>query len=234
MTRKLVRFVLPLVILSVAGLAQTGNAAAAPAAAPAASAPAPTTATPGKIGVIQIQQAIVATNEGQRDFQALDKKFEPKRTELQTLQKEIEDLQKQMQTQGDKLNDQARTEMAKNLESKQKTLQRNAQDAQDEYQSQSNEIAQRIGGKLIQVVDKYAKDNNYSMILDASNPEASPIIWAADSTNVTREIVDLYNAQSGVPAPPSPTGAVPRATTPKTGAAVPPKPAAAATPKKPQ
>ena len=222
MTRKLVRFVLPLVILSVAGLAQTGNAAPAPAA----------TGPAGKIGVIQIQQAIVATNEGQRDFQALDKKFEPKRTELQQLQKEIEDLQKQLQTQGDKLNDSARAEMSKNLETKQKTLQRNAQDAQDEYQSQSNEIAQRIGGKLIQVVDKYAKDNNFSMILDASNPDASPIVWAADSTNVTKEIVDLYNAQSGVPAPPSPTGAVPRAT-PKSGAApAAPKPQASTTPKK--
>lgn len=229
MTRKLVRFVLPLVILSVAGLAQTGNAAAAPATT---AAPAATTTTPSKIGVIQIQQAIVATNEGQRDFQALDKKFEPKRSELQQLQKEIEDLQKQIQAQGDKLNDQARAEMSKNLESKQKTLQRSAQDAQDEYQTQSNEIAQRIGGKLIQVVDKYAKDNSYSMILDASNPEASPIIWAADSTNVTKEIVDLYNAQSGVAAPPSPTGATPRPGVKPSPAA--PKPAAATTPKKPQ
>lgn len=226
MTRKLVRFVLPLVILSVTGLAQTGNAAAAPADSP--SAPAVTTATPGKIGVIQIQQAIVATNEGQRDFQALDKKFEPKRTELQSLQKEVEDLQKQLQTQGDKLNDSARADMSKNLETKQKALQRSAQDAQDDFQAQSNEIAQRIGQKLIQVVDKYAKDNHYAMILDASNPEASPIIWAADSTNVTKEIVDLYNAQSGVPAPTPAAGAARPGAAPKTPAAsvkpvVPPK-----------
>lgn len=230
MTRKLVRFVLPLVILSVTGLAQTGNAAAAPATSPAAPAASPTapapTASSTKIGVIQIQQAIVATNEGQRDFQALDKKFEPKRSELQGLQKEIEDLQKQLQTQGDKLNDQARTEMTKNLESKQKTLQRSAQDAQDEFQTQSNEIAQRIGQKLIQVVDKYAKDNHYSMILDASNPEASPIIWASDSSNVTKEIVDLYNAQSGVAAPPRPTAA------PKAPAGPITKPATTTPPKK--
>lgn len=220
MTRKLVRFVLPLVILSVTGLAQTGNAAPAPAASGT------------KIGVIQIQQAIVATNEGQRDFQALEKKFEPKRTELQGLQKEIEDLQKQLQTQGDKLNDQARAEMSKNLESKQKVLQRSAQDAQDEYQTQSNEIAQRIGQKLIQVVDKYAKDNNYAMILDASNPDASPIIWASDSTNVTKEIVDLYNAQSGVAAPAAPAGAAARPAAPKPAAATAVKPAAPTTPKK--
>ena len=222
MTRKLLRSVLPLVILSVAGLAQTGNAAAPPAS-PAA----PATATPAsapagaKVGVIQLQQAIIATNEGQRDLQALDKKFEPKRTELQGLNKEIEDLQKQLQAQGDKLNDSARADMMKNIETKQKSLQRSAQDAQDEYQSQSNEIAQRIGQKMMQLLDKYAQSNNYAMIIDASNPEQTPVVWAAPFANVTKEIVDLYNKESGVPAPPRPATA-----------AAAPKPATSTTPKK--
>lgn len=224
MTRKLVRYALPLVILSVAGLAQTGNAAAAPAGG-AASAPSTTSVPSGaKIGVIQFQQAIVATNEGQRDLQALDKKFEPKRTELQGLNKEIEDLQKQLQTQGDKLNDGARADMSRNIEAKQKTLQRSAQDAQDEYQGESNQIAQRIGGKMMQLLDRYAKQNNYSMIIDVSNPEQSPVVWAADYTNVTKDIVDLYNKESGVAAPP--------ATAPSAARPAAPKPTTPAVPKK--
>jgi len=59
-----------ILVLATISLAQT---APATAAAPA------TTATPTagsvKVGIIDIQQAIVGTNEGARDFEALQKKF---------------------------------------------------------------------------------------------------------------------------------------------------------------
>ena len=220
MKRKLVRILLPLVILSVAGLAQTGTAAAAPAST-AVTAPSAAPAN-SKVGVIQLQQAIIATNEGQRDLQALDKKFEPKRTELQSLNKEIEDLTKQLQTQGDKLNDGARAQMATSIDNKKKTLQRSAQDAQEDYQSQSNAIAQKIGAKMMQLLDKYAKQNNYSMIIDASNPDSTPVVWAADYANVTKEIVDLYNKESGIAAPP-PAAPAPRPSASTKPGAAPPK-----------
>jgi len=56
-----------------------------------------------KVGIIDVQQVIVATNEGQRDFEALAKKFEPRRVELQKQNTEIEDLKKQLTNQGDKM-----------------------------------------------------------------------------------------------------------------------------------
>lgn len=228
MTHKLFRFLLPAALLTVTALAQTGNAVAAPA--PAAAAPAPTAAAPalGKIGIINIQQAIIATNEGQRDFGALQKKFEPKQSELNSLSQEIENLKKQLQTQGDKLNEDARATMVRNIETKQKNLQRQAEDAQGEFQGQQNEIAQRIGGKVLDVLDKYAKQNGFTLILDVSTPQ-TPVLWAGPSTDVTKEIVDAYNAQSNVPPPTSAAAparpAAPSATRPAAPAAKPaPKP----------
>jgi outer membrane protein len=60
---------------------------------------------PSKIGLINIQSVVVATNEGQKELQTLEKKFEPKRNELKTLSDEIDALTKQLDTQGTKLND---------------------------------------------------------------------------------------------------------------------------------
>lgn len=224
MKRTFARFVLPLALLSVTALAQTGNASPAPDAPPATSA--------SKVGIINIQAAIMATNEGKRDFDALEKKFEPKRTELQNLQKEVEDLKKQLSTQGEKLNDEARNKLTRDIDTKQKTLQRSLEDAQQDFQSQQGEIVNRIGGKLMEVIDKYAKSNNYAAILDVSS-QTSPVIWAAANTDVTKEVAEAYNAQSNVPAPAS-TPAAPSAT-PRAGAtrpAVPSAPSASkATPK---
>jgi outer membrane protein len=218
MKRTLARVVLP-VLLSVTALAQTGNAAPAAAAAPTTTA----TSTGTKVGIINIQQAILLTNEGKRDLEALDKKFETPRTNLQNLQKEVADMQNQLKTQGDKLNDEARAKLAKDIESKQKTLQRQLEDAQGDYQQQQGELVNRIGGKLMEVLDKYAKEKGYSVIVDVSNPQ-SPVLWASASTDVTQDIASAYNAVSGVAAPaasstpsaPRPSGAITRPPTSST------------------
>src|ERR1700735_3130640 len=69
-----------ILVLATISLAQTAPTAGA---APATTAPTAATTTGGvKVGIIDIQQAIVGTNEGARDFEALQKKFEPKRNEL--------------------------------------------------------------------------------------------------------------------------------------------------------
>jgi outer membrane protein len=207
MTRKFAPFALLVaVVLSLAALAQTGTAAAAPTAAPPAGMPAATAPLPGanRVGIINIQGAIMASNEGRRDLEALDKKFDPKRTELQSLGKEIEDLKKQLNTQGDKLNEEARNNLVRNLESKQKQMQRASEDAQNDYQQQQSEIAQRILQKMAPVIDKFAKDNQYSLLIDVSQPwPQGQVLWFGPNTDVTKQVVDLYNAQSGVPAPPS-------------------------------
>jgi len=183
-----------------------------------------TTAGGTKVGIINMQTAIVATNEGQRDFDNLQKKFEPKRNEIKSLADELDSLKKQLDTQGSKLNDDARADLVKKIESKQKTLTRSSEDAQTDFQAQQNEVAGKIVQKMIPVVNKYAKDNGLGLILDATRawPEGE-LIWANEATDITKGIVDAYNAQSDVAAPAKPAAATPKAATPKPAAPAAPK-----------
>lgn len=183
-----------------------------------------------KVGIIDVQQVIVATNEGQRDFEALQKKFDPKRTELQGLSKEVDGLKTQLNTQGEKMNEEARAKLVKDIEAKQKVLQRQAEDAQNEFQQEQNTVAQRILQKLGPVIDKYAKDNNFGLLIDSSNPwPQGPVLWAAQTVDISKAVVDQYNTVSGVPAQPKPaTGAAapaakPASTTPAAGTKPPAK-----------
>jgi outer membrane protein len=200
----------PLVVaaLSIATFAQTGSAPASPAPAAAAAPAATASASATKIGIVNIQAAIINTNEGQRDFETLRKKFDPKRNELESLNREVEDLKKQLSTTGDKLNEDARGNLLKQIDTKQKTLQRNYEDANNELQAQQNEIATRIGQKMMSVLDKYAKDHGYSLILDYSG-QASPVLWASNTVDVTQPLVEAYNGVSGVPAQPKAAGGGP-------------------------
>ncbi|MGC2646055.1 MAG: hypothetical protein WA261_07210, partial [Candidatus Sulfotelmatobacter sp.] len=121
MTSKLLRSFLAIAVFSmISAFAQTSSAAAPAggAASPATSAPSTpiATGTGTKLGTINIEQAVMGSNEGQRDFEALRKKLEPKQNELKAENDELESLQKQLQTQGDKLNDEARATLVKQIE----------------------------------------------------------------------------------------------------------------------
>ncbi|HEX2327827.1 MAG TPA: OmpH family outer membrane protein [Candidatus Angelobacter sp.] len=221
-TSTLKKFVLSLglsSLLSIAALAQ--------AAAPAPSSTAGPVAT--KIGVVNVQEAIVATNEGKKEFDALEKRFTPKQAELKNANDELDNLKKQFQAQSDKLSDDERTTRAKTIETKQKSLQRNYEDAQAEFQQAQQEVVNRIGGKMLNSLEKYAKANGYAVILDVSNPQ-TPVLWAAQGNIITKELVDAYNTDNPATPPPA-TAAAPK---PAAGATNrPAAPGAAATPKKP-
>jgi outer membrane protein len=218
MTRNLARFSLAAVfVFAVAALAQTATAGSGLPAAPSAAASTPDTtaasATTNKIGTINIEQAIFASNEGQRDFEALSKKLEPKQTELKNMNDEVESLKKQLNTQGEKLNDDSRAALVKQVEDKQKKLERSVQDARDDAQAQQNEIAQRILQKMAPIIVKYAGDKGFGLIMDTSNPwPQGPVLWAGPSVDITKAIVDAYNVQSGVPAPARPATTKPAST----------------------
>src|SRR5579863_9889722 len=221
MTRTFVRFLLATVfVFSVAALAQSASANPGLPAAPSAATTPDTTAASGtsnRIGTINIEQAIFASNEGQRDFEALSKKLEPKQTELKNMNDEVESLKKQLSN--DKLTEDARATLVKQIEQKQKSLERSVQDARDDANAQQNEIAQRILQKMAPIIVKYAGDKGFGLIMDTSNPwPQGPVLWAGPSVDITKAIVDTYNAQSGVPAPAKPTTARPAGSTSKPAA----------------
>ncbi len=221
--------------LSLFALAQANPAAGAPAVATtpdspsaAAAAAAAAKATGTKVGTINIEQAIFASNEGRREFDALAKKFEPKQNELKGLADEIDSLKKQLNAQQDKLNDESRDKLVKQIETRQKSFDRATQDAQEDFQNQQGEIGNKILTKMAPLIVKYSTDNGYGMILDTSQQwPRGPVIWYGPAVDITQPIVEAYNVQSGVPAPAAgstPTKPVrPAASKPAAPASTPPK-----------
>jgi outer membrane protein len=194
------------------------NAAAQVPAAPAvsaapATAPAPAPAGPAKIAVVAFQVAVAQTNEGQRNFSDLQKKYDPKRQQLKALNDDIESLTKQLQTQGDKLSDTERASRAKTIDEKKKALQREAEDAQNDMQQEMQEMYNSLASKVYDVLSGYAQQHGYTLVLDVAQQQ-TPVLYATDSTNITKAVIDAYNTKSGVPAPPAALPSAPGAQAP--------------------
>jgi outer membrane protein len=177
----------------------------------------PPAITGTKVGAINIEGAIFGCNEGQKEMQTLSKKYEPRQNELKGKNDELEALKKQLNDQGPKLNEDALANLKKQIETKQKEFDRAYQDYQDEAGGQQQEIANNILKKMAPLIVKYAQENGFGMIIDTSKPwPQSPILIAGEGVDITKPVVDMYNAQSGVAAP-SASGTTTRPAAPRSG-----------------
>ena len=209
-----------LVLTLAAGLAlhAAAQTPAAPDAPGARAAAAAVPAGPTKIAVVAFQVAVAQTNEGQRAFADLQKKYQPKQTQLKSLSDEVDNLTKQLQANGDKLSDAERAARAKTIDDKKKQLDRSAEDAQNDMNNDMNELYNSLAQKVYDVLSDYSKQNGYTLVLDVAQQQ-SPVLYATDATNITKAIIDAYNVKSGVPAPAQPAAG--STTTPSTAPKIP-------------
>ncbi|MDE3162639.1 MAG: OmpH family outer membrane protein [Acidobacteriota bacterium] len=184
--------------------------------AAAAQSPAPA----AKVAVVAFQQAVAQTNEFQRSFGDLQKKYTPRRDQLKTLSDEIDSLKKQLQS--TTLSQADRASRTRAIDDKQKELQRSAQEAQTDFQTEIeksfNGIATKVGQELI----AYSTQQGYTLVLDGGRQETPVVLWATPATDITQALVNDYNVKSGIPAPATPAAAAPAPSRPagaRTGAA---------------
>lgn len=164
---------------------------------------------PAKIAVIAFQAAVSQTNEFQRNYIDLQKKYEPKRQELKALSDKINDLEKQFQAQADKLSEQESASRTRTIEEKKKQLQRSLEDAQGDFQKEMQDLFSSVATKVGEVMDSYAQQQGFTLVVDNSENEQHPavVLYAEPSTDITKAVIDAYNVKSGVPAPPAPPAA---------------------------
>jgi len=204
--------------------AQTAPAASSPAVAP------PPQALPAKIAIIAFQQGMIATNEGQRTVQEIQKKYEPQKAKIDAEAAEVESLKKQYQALPAQASDEQRASLLKSSDSKEKQLNFDAEAAQTAYNNDLgeafNKLQQKFGGAAV----KYCTDNGFTLLVtpEATQQSPNPILWFNPVTDITQAVINAYNASSGIaaPAPSAPSASRPRP------AATTPKPASPTTPKK--
>ena len=146
---------------------------------------------PGKIGVINIQEAIASTSEGKKALADIQKKFSPKQQELQRQQQEIQALQDQLQKQGTTLSDEEQRRLNRDLEEKQKVFKRSSEDANADFTADRDDAVRRIGQKMVRILNDYAQQNGFALVLDDAQ---IPVYYAAKEIDLTEEIVKRYDA----------------------------------------
>jgi outer membrane protein len=198
--------------LFIASMLATGLIGSSAMAQSTAAAPASAPAGPAKVAIIMFQAAVAQTNEGKRDFEEVEKKYQPKQTQLKQQSDEVDSLKKQLQAQSATLSDVERANRLKVIDDKEKALQRDGEDAQNDFQQEIQQTYSSVAQKVAGSVDDLAKRDGYTLVIDVSQQQ-SPVLYAAQNTDITAAVIAAYNQKSGIAAPP-PSAPTPSATRP--------------------
>lgn len=177
-------------------LAAALSLASVPAAGQAAPASAPGAGTT-RVAIVDIRVAMQGTAEGKQMGAELQSQFAAKQADLDNMRKTLEDLQTRLRNGGPTLSDDERARLERTGERLQRQLQRK----QEEYQQDANDAQQdafdKLGRKMADVVARYARDNGFGVIMDASQ---ACQVYCSNQLDVTQDIIRLYDQANPVKA----------------------------------
>ena len=175
-----------------AALAAAGLLVVAAARGQSSGSAAPASVAPGKVGVINIRGAIGNTAEGKQASAELQSQFAPRQTELENLNKQINDLRQRLAACEGKC---SQDEIGRLTQQGQKSTQRFDRlnnELNEDVQSAQGDVIDRIGRKMVDVLDRYSRENGFTLVLDSS-AQNTPILYASTQIDVTQDIVRLYD-----------------------------------------
>jgi outer membrane protein len=170
------------VCIPVLGMAQT------PAQTPAA--PATAVVAPVKIVWMNLEQALLTTDEGKSLVAEIQKFVDDKQKQMDGMKEEADRLANQLQVQGSKLTDEARADLQEQAESKNTAMERFRQDTQKEIENRQARMNNYLGKRMQPVIEKLAKERGISAVLIFNSSRDA---YVDQSLNFTEEIIKAYN-----------------------------------------
>lgn len=196
--------VLPILAWGMSFLAQAQTPpAGVPPAPPAAAAPAQP-----KVAILNIHAAILQTANGKKAAAELSAKFDARGAALQKRNADLQAKVEQLRKGGATMSDEARAKLMRDNDAENKALRRDEEDLNADIEQDQSKLTNDLGNKMMEIVIQYATANGFTMVMDVSNPQ-TPVLWHHPATDITADIIKLYDQAHPVPAAAKPAAPAP-------------------------
>jgi len=167
-----------------------------------------TSAQPTKIGVLDLQTVIIKTRDGEKAAAELKAKFSPRQAELEKKQQDLVALQTQLRNGQNTMSEENKQKITRELEQKNNVLKRDTEDANSDLEQEQQRMMGELVPKIINVLNKYATNNNFAVVLDLSS-QSTPVLFASNTIELTRAIIEAYDKSSALTTPEQPKMSTP-------------------------
>ncbi|MEP6568918.1 MAG: OmpH family outer membrane protein [Acidobacteriota bacterium] len=191
--RSIIAFAFVVALCASPALAQLKPTVTAPAQGPVQSA---ANVPASKIALIY-SDAFLDAKTGIARFNTLvttlNREFQPRQTDLQTLQQKIQALTDDITKTAAVADPRTLATKQDQLDALKKDLQRKGEDAQAAYDRRRKEIFTPLQDDIGKALEVYAKANNINVIIDGSQV---PLVYAADALDITRAFINDFNSKN--------------------------------------
>jgi outer membrane protein len=151
-----------------------------------------------KVAVISLQKAVLESAEIKAANAAMEARYKPRLTQIETLDREIAGLTQNLQTNSGKLTPQAEADMSAQLQRKQRDVQRFRDDLQGDVDNERNTILQKAATKMQDVVKKLAEEKGIDVVVDMPST-----VYFKAALEITNDAIAAYNKAYPAAAPPA-------------------------------
>jgi outer membrane protein len=141
-----------------------------------------------KVSVINLQRAVLESAEIKKADADMQARYKPRSAAVEQLQKDIANIAQQLQTNAGKFTPQAEAELTAQGQKKQRDLQRLQEDLQADVERERNEILQKAGAKMSEVVKKIAEEKGYDLVV-----EVSTSVYFKPAMEITNDAIAAYD-----------------------------------------
>ena len=139
-----------------------------------------------KVAVVNVQKAMLDSDELKKVSADVEAKYKPRQEELQKLQNDLQSIQTQLQN--TKLTQQAQADLQVQGQRKQRDAQRISDDLQQEFDRDRQDILAKSAQKMQEIVKKLAEEKGFDVILDVSQT-----LYFKPALDVTPDALAAYN-----------------------------------------
>jgi outer membrane protein len=144
-----------------------------------------------KIGIINPQMVLQDSTKGKEAIERLKSMQLSKQKRYENMQKEIDALEKE--TLSPALNQEARDKKTLDLQNKRVEIKRFTEDAQKESMAAQQKEFEGIQRDLMPIIEKIAKGDGFSLILDLNT---AGVTYFDPAIDITEKVVKAYDVQS--------------------------------------
>ena len=185
--------------VALAALALQLLGASALAQQPGGSPPPATLLPKGKIAVINTAAFQQDVLEFKAKIESLNRQFEPRVKEVQTLNDKINALETTLKSQSGVLTPAKVAEMTENLESMKRDYKRKGEDLEADAGRARDKAFEPITGKLGKFAEDYTAKRGIVILVDISNAvQSGVVIWFDPRSDITQDFINEYNKANPV------------------------------------
>ncbi len=143
-----------------------------------------------RLGVVDMQQVILAVEEGKQARHELEREIKAKEKLLKQSREDLEKLNKELQAQSALLSDTAKLKKQQKFQEKFLSLRNAEMEFQVNIKRKEQQAAKEIANKVSQLVEKLARELRLAAVFETSS---AGLLYVRNPINLTAQVIAAYD-----------------------------------------